>query len=118
MTLTRRDLGATALTALVVLIFAATHQGWDWPLVGDSRRWAAAVVLVLGIGGCALGSPGKGVVTRVLAALGVLAAVLGVLALVTGSLTALSLLVLVVVLLWAASTVGHALHPPARPIAT
>ena len=43
---------------------------------------------------------------------------LGVLALVTGSLTPLSFLVLDIVVLWAASTLGHVLHPPGRPIAT
>ncbi|HET8528186.1 MAG TPA: hypothetical protein VFL60_04690 [Gaiellaceae bacterium] len=116
MTFGRKDLAATALTALAVLAFAATHQGWNVWLVGGSHRWAAAAVLALGMGACALGSPGRGAATRVLAVLGVVAFVLGVLALATGSLTPLSLLVVDVVLLWAAATARHLVQPP-RPSA-
>jgi hypothetical protein len=118
MTLTRKDLGATVLTFLVVLTFAAAHQGWDVWLVGDSYRWAAAVILVLGIATCALGSPDRGAHTKALSMLGALALVLGALALVFGSLTALSLLVLDIVALWAASTLGHGRHARHTPIAT
>jgi hypothetical protein len=114
MTLTRKDLAATCLTLLVVATFAATHRNWNVWLVGESHRWAAVVILTLGVATCAFGSPEPGRSTRVLSVLGVLAVVLGVSALVTGSLTLLSLLVVDIVVLWAASTVGHALHPPAR----
>jgi hypothetical protein len=118
LTLTRKDIGATVLTLLAVLTFAAAHQGWDVWLVGDSYRWATAVILVLGVATCALGSPERGINTKVLSALGVLALVLGALALILGSLTALSLLVLDIVVLWAASTLGHVRHPRQTPIAT
>ena len=107
MSLTRKDAGATVLTALAVLVFAATHQGWNVWLVGGSHRWAAGAILLLGSFACGLGSPGKDAATRLLAALGMVAGVLGVLALVTGSLTALSFLTLDVVLLWAAPLVRH-----------
>ena len=118
MTLTRKDAAATALTALCVLVFAATHEGWNVWLVGDSRRWAAGVILALGAGACALGSPGEDWATGVAATLGILAAAFGVAALVTGSLTPLSFLVLDVVVLWAMSTLRHGLHLPGRPVAT
>lgn len=117
MTLTRRDLAATVLTGLVVLTFAAAHKGWDVWLVGDSYRWATAVILVLGVATCALGSPPEGANAKMLATLGVLALVLGVLALVTGSLTALSFLVLDIVVLWAASTFRHVRHHRHTPVA-
>jgi hypothetical protein len=110
MTLTWKDAAATALTALSVLVFAAAHQGWEVALVGDSVRWAGACMLVLGIATCALGSPASGPANRVLAALGVGALVLAVLTIATGSLTALSLLTLDVVALWAGSTLRHALR--------
>ena len=115
MTLTRKDLEASVLTALVVLVFAATHQGWNVWLIGDSHRWAAGAILVLGAFTCGLGSPGKDTASRLLAALGIAAGALGVVALVTGSLTALSFLTLDIVLLWAASTLRHARqrHMPA-----
>lgn len=118
MTLTRKDVTSTALTILVVLAFAATHEGWGVPLIGDSHRWAAGAILLLGIGTCAQGSPGKRAATKLLAMLGVLALVLAVVALVTGSLTPLSLLVVDIVVLWFASTVRHAAHGSGRPVAT
>ena len=110
MTLSRKDLAATALTALAVVTFFATHQGWNVWLVGGSHRWAAGVIFALGVVTCGLGSPGRGAATRLLATLGVIALVLAVLALLTGSLTPLSLLVVDIVVLWAASTVRHAGH--------
>lgn len=110
MMLSRKDLAATALTALGVVTFFATHEGWNVWLVGDSHRWAAGVILVLGVLTCALGTPDRGPATSVLATLGVVALVLAVLALATGSLTFLSLLVVAIVLLWTASTLRHVGH--------
>jgi len=114
MTLTRKDAAATALTALVVLVFAATHEGWGVPLIGDSHRWAAGAISLLGMTTCSLGSPAKGAGTKLLAALGMLALPLAVLALATGSLTWLSLLVVDIVLLWLLSTFRHARHAPGK----
>ena len=111
MTQARKDLAATLVTALAVLVFFATHEGWNVWLVGDSHRWAAGAITLLGAVGCGLGSPGKDAATKVLAVLGIAALVLAVLALATGSLTPLSLLTLDIVLLWAASVVRHAGHP-------
>jgi hypothetical protein len=118
MTLTRKDLSATLLTALVVLTYVATHEGWGVPLVGDSRRWATGVILLLGIGTCGHGSKVTGATMTLFALLGSLAAGLAVLAFWTGSLTPLSLLVADIVLLWALSTARHAVHLPGRPVAT
>jgi hypothetical protein len=111
-----KDIVATLLTALVVLTFAATHEGWNVWLVGDSRRWATGAILLLGMATCALGSRGRDKMTVFLATLGVLALVLGVVSLVTASLTALSILVADIVLLWALSTARHALHEPGKPL--
>jgi hypothetical protein len=116
MTLTRKDAAATVLTALAVLAFFATHQNWNVPLIGDSHRWAAGAITLLGSMTCGLGTPRKGILTFVLATLGTLALLFAVLALVTGSLTPLSLLVLDIVTLWALSTSRHAWHVPRRPI--
>ena len=117
-TLTRKDVGATLLTALVVLVFLATHEGWNVWLVGDSRRWAAGAVSLLGIATCALGTPQKDAVSKVLMVLGIAAFALAVVSIATGSLTPLSLLVVDIVALWALSTARHALQTPGpRPIA-
>jgi hypothetical protein len=108
MALTRKDVAAAALTALAVLVFLATHEGWGVPLVGDSHRWAAGAIFLLGSMTCGLGSPGKDAAAKLLAILGVAALVLAVLAVATGSLTPLSLLVVDMVALWAVATLRHA----------
>jgi hypothetical protein len=112
MTLTRNDLAATVLTGLVVLTLSAAHEGWGVPLVGESRRWAARVILLLGAATCGQGSPSRGGGAKLLAALGIAALVLGVVAIVTASLAVVSLLVVDIVVLWAASTARHARRIP------
>lgn len=124
MTLTRKDALATLLTGLAALAFAATHQSWDVWLIGSSHRWAAVVIVLLGAAACALGSAdgelSKGkdadAATKLLAAVGTVAAVLAVLAIATGSLTALSLLVACVAILWTGATLRHAWHPRRGPV--
>jgi hypothetical protein len=117
MTLTRRDLSAAVLTVLVVLTYAATHEGWGVPLVGDSRRWAAGAILLLGMGACGMGSKVSRTTMMLFGTVGTLALVFAVLAFWTASLTPLSLLVVCIVLLFAMSTVRHAGHAPGRPVA-
>jgi membrane-bound ClpP family serine protease len=116
MTLTRKDAVATGLVGLAVLAFLATHEAWNVPLVGDNHRWAAAVILVLGVGACAAGA--QRVTSTLFSVLGVTAFVLGALALITGSLTPLSLLVADMLVMWALATLRHAHAPTGRPIAT
>jgi len=113
-TLTRKDLFATLLTALVVLTYATTHEGWGVPLVSSSHRWATAAILLVGSATCALGSKATGTTMALFALLGSLALALAVLALWTGDLTPLSLLVADILALWALSTMRHAAHLPAR----
>jgi hypothetical protein len=116
MTLTRKDAAGTVFTILAVLVFVASHEGWNVWLVDDSHRWAAGVIGVLGIATCALGSPGRDTATRLMAVLGAAALVLAIVAIATGSLTPLSLLVTDIVLLWAGSTWRHARHMPHSPL--
>ena len=116
MALTRKDLAATGLTTQVVLTYLATHRGWAVPLVGDSHRWAAAVILALGIATCSVGA--RRVDSPLFGILGGAAFVFGVLALVTGSLTPLSLLIADMVVMWALTTFRHGHTPRGRPVAT
>jgi hypothetical protein len=116
MALTRKDLAATGLTTQVVLTYLATHRGWAVPLVGDSHRWAAGVILLLGILTCGQGSPSRSAVSMLCGALGALALILAIVALVTASLTPLSLLVVDIVVLWAVSTFAHARHIAETPL--
>lgn len=122
MTLTRKDAVATGLVGLAVLAFLATHEAWNVPLIGDSHRWAAGVILALGIGACATGA--QRVTSTLFSVLGGAAFVFGALALITGSLTPLSLLLADMVVMWAIATARHA-HapprhstPPRRPVST
>lgn len=112
MTLTRKDAVATSLVGLAVLAFLATHEAWNVPLIGDSHRWAAAAVLVLGIGACSVGA--RRINSALFGVLGGTAFVLGVLAIITGSLTPLSLLLADMLVMWAIATVRHAHAPPER----
>ena len=121
MTLTWKDAAATVMTTLAVLVFAAAHQSWNVWLIGSSNRWAAGAVLLLGIGACTMGTAGEEMgrhtSTRVLAAIGALSVLFGLWALAMGSLTALALVVVCIVALWAGSTLRHAWHPAHRPVA-
>ncbi len=107
MALTRKDLLATILTALVVLVYATTHEGWNVWLIGSSHRWATGAILLLGMFTCGLGRRESGRMAAIFPVLGVAAFVLAVLAFATASLTPLSLLVLDVVVLWAMATIRH-----------
>jgi hypothetical protein len=116
MTLKRKDAVATGLTGLAVLAYVATRQAWNVWLIGDSHRWAAAVIMGLGIATCSVGA--RRVNSLLFGVLGGAAFVFGVLALLTGSLTPLSLLVADMVVMWALTTFRHAHNPSGRPIAT
>jgi hypothetical protein len=116
MTLTRKDAVATTLTALAVLAFLATHEGWNVPLIGDSHRWAAAVIMILGIRTCSTGA--SRVNSALFGILGGVAMALGVVAIVTGSLTPLSLLVADMVLMWVIATLRHIHARPGHPVGT
>jgi membrane-bound ClpP family serine protease len=107
---------ATGLTGPAVFVFLATHEAWNVPLVGESNRWAAAVIMALGIGACSVGA--RRVDSALFGVLGAAAFVFGVLALVIGSLTPLSLVVTDIVVMWALTTFRHAHTPPRRTIAT
>jgi hypothetical protein len=110
MTSLRRDLVATGLTALVVGVYAANVFGWSVWLVGDSVRWAAAVIVVLGVATCALGARPGDRVDALFGVLGVACAVFAVIALVTASSSALAALVAVDVALWVLATSRHLVH--------
>jgi hypothetical protein len=120
MTLTRKDAMATSLVGLAVLAFLATDKAWKVPLFGDSHRWAAAAILVLGIAACSVGA--RRVTSTLLSGLGGAAFVFGVLTLITGSLAVLALLVTDMIVMWTVTTVRHGRaatrwrmpHPPPR----
>jgi FtsH-binding integral membrane protein len=116
MALTRKDLAATVVVALVVLVYVANIQDW-WYLGGN--RWATVTMSVIGTVGCALGARPNEKARRapivLLGALGVASVVLTVIALVTADQWALLALTIVLVALWAGATLRHAATPH-RPV--
>jgi hypothetical protein len=117
MTLGRtRDIAATLIVALAVLVFFTTHQGWGVYLIGGSHRWAAGAITILGAAAFLLAIESMGTAVVPFATLGMAEAALASLAVLTGSLTPLSLLVAAIVVVWLAATARHAIGMTGRPI--
>ena len=110
MTSLRRDFVATGLTALMLGVYAANTFGWPVWLVGDSVRWAASVIFVLGLATCSFGVHANDRVDALLGVLGIACATFAVIALVTASSKALTALVAADVVLWALATGRHLVH--------
>lgn len=114
--LTRRDLGATSVAALVVLAYVANRQEW-WYL--GSNRWAAVTMAAVAGVGCPLGAridqARLSAPFMALAALGVVALALTIVAIVSAADWALLGLAVVVTVLWAGATLRHGVAPH-RPL--
>jgi hypothetical protein len=116
--LTRRDLAGTIVAALVVLVYVANVQDL---VVPRQQPLGRVTMVAIGAIGCPLGARLVGEKLSstpivLLAMLGVVALVLAVIAIVTAAQWALLALALVVVALWAGTTLRHAVTPP-RPLA-
>ena len=111
--LTGKDLAGTVVAALVVLVYAANGQGW-WYL--GSNRWAAVTMAAVAAIGCPVGARIVGErmspPIALLSLLGGGALVLAVLAIASAEQWALLALAAVVVVLWAGTTVRHAVVSP------
>jgi hypothetical protein len=118
MKLDRRDRTVVGLAIVMVGNFLTTYEGWGVPLVGDSHRWAAVVILLLALAAGALSAPGSDPRSYVLGGLVLVAFLFAVLALATASLTSLVLLVVAVLALIVASTGRHLRHGRGRTVAT
>jgi hypothetical protein len=117
MKLDRKDSAVLALAILIAGTLLTTWAGWGVPLIGDSHRWAAVAIIVLGLAAGALSSPGKDPRSYVLAGLVVAAFLFAVIALATGSLAPLVLLVVATLALIADSTGRHVRHGRGRTVA-
>ena len=117
MFLTRRDLAATAVAVLAVLVYLANLAEQSYL---GSNRWAAVTMLAIGAVGCPVGARivGEDPASPPIVLLGLLGAatlVVALLAVVTGAQWALLALTVLVVVLWAGTTLRHAVTPPPRP---
>ena len=118
MKLNRRDSAVAVLAILIVGVFIVAYASSGVPLVGDSNRWAAVVILVLGLAAGFLSSPGSDTGSYLLGGLVIAAFLFAVLAMASGSLTALALLVVALVALIVASTARHVVRGRGQHIAT
>jgi hypothetical protein len=108
------DVLGTLVIAATVLGYAATHEQWNVWLIGDSRRWTAGLLSVLGIAMFALAS--RHVSGMVLGSLLLLGVVLAAIAFWTASLTPLSLLAATIVAVWAIAVIRDLFVVPHKPI--
>jgi hypothetical protein len=111
MALTWKD-GATTILALLVLGFSyLMATGYKFPLI-SSYRWATVVLLVLGIGMCALGSARLDTQSNWISLaniLGVVAFILIIAGIITGSKMIFLSLSGTIVVLWLVATMRHLL---------
>ena len=105
-----KDRTIVALAALIVGVFVVAYASWGVPLIGDSNRWAAVVILALGLLAGYLCSPGADARSYLLAGLVIVAFLFAVMAIASASLTALALLAVALVALIIVSTARHAVH--------
>jgi peptidoglycan/LPS O-acetylase OafA/YrhL len=127
MRLTWRDAVATLFVAAIVAVCAAFVAGTDLWLI-SSVRGTTAVVLLLGIGGCAFGavselyrtgqSRATETMTVIASALGAAALIAAVTALITGSAYALTVLATATIAVWLTATIRHLFTAPRREPAT
>ncbi len=108
------DAIATGLGAAAATVFIATIRGWDWPVLG-SYRLATLVLATIGIGMCIAGgmqlatSPVKGAFFRTETFFGFVALTLTIAGVATGAKVAFIALAATMSVLWAVTTLGHAL---------
>ena len=112
MGLTSKDGFTTLLAGLTVLVLLAVTQAWGWPLISN-YRWGTAVLTVLGLAaGCGYAARTWSARDQFIvlgSALGVAALVLAVGGLIVGSETWFVALGVDLLVLWAVSTLHHAL---------
>jgi hypothetical protein len=118
MALTRKDLLASIVAALVMLVYVANVQGWSYL---GSNRWAALTMLAVGAISCSVGAriEGENLTAPVvlLGLLGVASLVLAIVAIVTAAQWALMALAIVLIALWVGATLRHSITS-GRPLAT
>jgi hypothetical protein len=109
MALSWKDLVTTILAAVTIGFSYLMITGYKFPLI-SGYRWATMVLLILGIGMCALSSatPGaSGIYITVASGLGILALILIIAGFIFATKTIFLATVTVIILLWAVATFRH-----------
>lgn len=115
-----RDLRATFLTAVGLILAFSVTQGWGWPLLNGPRAGILALGLV-GIFACAssgLGSEGqfawKNPFVLVATAAGIVLLAAGVVGLFVNSMDYLWVMMLATIVLWLVATMRHIVQASPR----
>ena len=116
MRLTRRDGFMAVLMGAATAVMLAVTQGWDWPLLGSYRTGTLAM-FVIGQGMCAAGA--RDVMTSqkgsayvvTMSTIGAGALVTMIVGLITASAVAFVTLWGIILVMWAVTTVRHAIRP-------
>lgn len=107
MALTWKDLVNTGLVVLIAAFSYMMVTGYKFPLI-SGYRWATLVLLVLGIGMCALSSPGTGgMLLSIAGVLGIIAFILIVAGFIFGTKIIFLTTTGVIILLWIIATARH-----------
>jgi len=114
---TSKDRKVLGLAILIVGVFVVAYADWGVPLIGSSNRWAAAVIVVLGVIAGALSSPGSDSRSYALGGMLIVAFLCAVLAFATASTAALALFVVALLALIATSAGRHLRHAPRQSTA-
>lgn len=111
MSLTWRDAVTTIIAAGAVIIAVAAMREWNVPIIGNPR-WAALVLIVLGIALCIIGNTATQTNTSnpyvmLMAILGGGVILLAVLALIIGTAIYVGITAVLIGLMWLVSTIRH-----------
>jgi hypothetical protein len=119
MRLTRRDLLATVLVVIGLVLALSVMEGWNWPLLGGVREGIIALTVV-GFAAHLAGEPRErfywtdpfGLVCMLIVAAAMAIAIVG--GLITGSVQFLLTLMLVTAMMWVMATLRHVVegHTP------
>ena len=109
MALTWKDLITTTLAVILAGFSYLVVTGYKLPLI-SGYRWATLVLLILGIGMCALSSAGpgsSGIFITIASGLGVIALILIIAGFIFATKTIFLATAAVIVLLWITATLRH-----------
>ncbi len=108
------DVAGAVVVAATLLGYTATHEQWNVWLIGDSRRWTAGLLSVLGIAVFALAL--RHVSGSVLGSFLVLGVTFAGLAFWTAALTPLSFLAGTIVVVWGIAVLRDLIVLPHTPV--
>lgn len=112
-----REVRATVITLIGLVLAFSVTQGWGWPLLGGGARAGIAVLLITGLAACGTSSWAARFSWRdpllvTAAAAGVVLLVAGGIGLFAGTMEYLVVMMVATVVIWLVATTRHLLEAP------